>query len=94
MLFIIIIINGGGCVAVYVNQSHQRKPKKDLLIFDENVFESLFIEAMLHKKTLIVGVVFCPKGINNESYDFLTNIFQALSNNDDDCVIIGYFNRQ
>ena len=47
---------------------------------------------MLHRKTLIVGVVYCPKGINNESYNFLTNIFQALSTNNKDCVIMGDFN--
>ena len=42
--------NGDGGVAVYVNQSHQMKPREDLSIFRENVFESLFIEEMLHKK--------------------------------------------
>ena len=68
------------------------KPREDLSIFQENVVESLFIEVMLHKKTLIVGVVFCPKGINNESYYFLTNIFQTLSNNYKDCVSMGDFN--
>ena len=67
------------------------KPREDLLIFQENVVESLFIEVMLHKKTLIIGVVYCPKGINNESYNLLTNIFQTLSNNKD-CVIMGDFN--
>ena len=42
--------NGGGGVAVYVNQPLQMKPRDDLLFFEEYVFESLFIEVMLHKK--------------------------------------------
>ena len=84
--------NRGGGVALYVNKSLQIRPREDLSIFQENVVESLFIEVMLHRKTLIVGVVYCPKGITNESYNFLTNIFQALSNNNKDCVIMGDFN--
>ena len=76
--------NRGGGVALYVNKSLQIRPREDLSIFQENVVESLFIEVMLHRKTLIVDVVYCPKGITNESYNFLTNIFQALSNNNKD----------
>ena len=67
--------NRGGGVALYVNKSLQIRPREDLSIFQENVVESLFIEVMSHRKTLIVGVVYCPKGITNESYNFLTNIF-------------------
>ena len=37
-------------------------------------------------------MVYCPKGINNENYNFLTNIFQTWSNNNKDCVIMGDFN--
>ena len=37
-------------------------------------------------------MVYCPRGINDESYNFLTNIFQTLSNNNKDCVIMGDFN--
>ena len=85
------IYRGGG-VALYVNKSLQMKPGEDLTIFQENVVESLFIKVMLHKDTLIVGVICCPKGINNESHNFLTNIFQTLSNSNKDCVIMGDLN--
>ena len=84
--------NRGGGVALYVNKSLQMKRREDLSIFQENELESLFIEVMLHKKTLIVGVAYCPKGINYESYNFLPNIFQTLSINNKNCVIMANFN--
>ena len=84
--------NRGGGAALYVNKSLQMIPREDLSIFQKNVVESLFIEVMLHKKAFIVCVAFCPKGINNEGYNFLTNIFQTLSNNNKDYVIMGDLN--
>ena len=79
-------------MAVCVNKSLQMKTREDPSIFPANVVESIFIEVMLCKKTLIVGVVCCPKCINNESYNFLANLFQTLSNNIKDYVIMGDFN--
>ena len=57
--------NRGGGVALYVNKSLQIRPREDLSIFQENVVESLFIEVMLHRKTLIVGVVHYNNNNNN-----------------------------
>ena len=52
-------------MAVYVNKSLQMKTRKDLSILPENVVESIFIEVMIYIRRLIVGVVCCPKCINN-----------------------------
>ena len=60
----------------YMSINHFKLDQEKIYrFFQEYVVESLFIEVMLHRKTLIVGVVYCPKGINNESYNFLTNTF-------------------
>ena len=48
----------GGGVALYLNDKYQFKVRDDLSIFEEGLFESIFVEININEKPLILGEIY------------------------------------
>lgn len=66
----------GGGVAIFLKNNLCFKIREDLSIFEEGIFESLFIEISLSKKTYVIGEIYRPPNSNVQSfmdhYKFIT----------------------
>jgi hypothetical protein len=84
----------GGGVGIYISNEIKYKIRSDLIINDENIIESVFIEIITHKKkNIIIGVIYRPP---NSKYDLFENeINKILSKIDKEnkiCYLMGHFN--
>lgn len=59
-------IRGG--VAIYINNKYDFKIRNDLSIFEENVFESIFVELNTGSKNLVIGEVYRIPNTNEQSF--------------------------
>ena len=50
----------GGGVTIYAKNCYDFKIREDLSYFEEGIFESLFIEATLNKKQVLIGEIYRP----------------------------------
>ena len=50
----------GGGVAIYMKNSYDFKIREDLSIYEEGIFESLFVETTLDKKQVLIGEIYRP----------------------------------
>ena len=65
-----------GGVALYVNDKLQYKIRPDISIFIPNIFESIFIELIFGKKSIIVGTVYRPNSYPMADLDvFVHNMY-------------------
>ena len=83
--------NGG--VGMYISNHLEFKIREDLSIYDEEIFESLFIEIHSQKtKNKIIGIVYRPPNNKyNKFEEHLTNVLGHLNKEDKDTFIIGDF---
>ena len=65
----------GGGVSIYLKNSHDFKIRDDLSIYEEGIFESLFVEVTLDKKQVLVGEIYKPPNTDvkyfNEKYNYI-----------------------
>ncbi|KAJ8019474.1 hypothetical protein HOLleu_41089 [Holothuria leucospilota] len=84
----------GGGVGIYVKNTLKFEILSELSIFEEGVFESIFIQVK-NSCTLgnyIVGVIYCPIGVDNDvSQHSFINILSKVSNANCKCYLMGDF---
>ncbi|KAJ8039687.1 hypothetical protein HOLleu_13768 [Holothuria leucospilota] len=86
-------VGRGGGVALYINESYDYFVRPDLTIFLEGFLESLFIELVTsHRTSVLVGVIYCPTGINSDVIEKLTPVFESSEASRKGCVLMGDFN--
>ena len=85
--------NGGG-VGIYITKDMNFKLRRDLIINDENIMESTFVEIITsNKKNIVIGLIYRPP--NSKFNLFENEINQILSKIDKEnkiCYLIGDFN--
>ncbi|KAJ8049171.1 hypothetical protein HOLleu_01792 [Holothuria leucospilota] len=84
-----------GGVGIYVKNTLKFEILSELSIFEEGLFESIFIQ-FKNSSTLgnyIVGVIYCPTGADNDvSENSFINILSKVSNVNCKCHLMGEFN--
>ena len=85
----------GRGVGIYVKNSNKFKERTDLYIFEDGIFESIFIEIEnINSVKTLIGVIYRPP--NHANRDILKEkmqiILQNISTNKDPCYIVGDFN--
>ena len=88
--------NGGG-VGMYISKHLEFKIREDLTVFDEEIYESLFIKVQFQEaKNKIIGIIYRPPNNKyNKFEEHLTNILEYLNiwiRRTKDMYIIGDFN--
>ncbi|KAJ8048890.1 hypothetical protein HOLleu_01392 [Holothuria leucospilota] len=85
----------GGGVGNYVKSTLKFEILSELSIFEEGLFESIFIQVK-NSSTLgnyIAGVIYCPTGVDNDiSQNSLINILSKVSDVNCKCYLMGDFN--
>ena len=85
--------NGGG-VGIYITKDMNFKLRRDLIINDENIMESTFVEIITsNKKNIVIGVIYGPP--HSKFNLFENEINQILSKIDKEnkiCYLMGDFN--
>ena len=73
-------LNNWGGVAVYVRPGLTFVHRTDIEVFDEGVFESVFIEILDKRESYIVRVIYCPPGSDMAKFfDYMDNVFDKVS---------------
>ena len=68
-----------GGVAIYIRNNISYAVRNDLSKFIEGEFESLFIEAIIHGKTIIMDEIYrTPASYANKSVEYLENTVEKL----------------
>ena len=69
--------NGGG-VGMYISKHLEFKIREDLTVFDEEIYESLFIKVQFQEaKNKIIGIIYRPPNNKyNKFEEHLTNILE------------------
>lgn len=91
--------NIGGGVGLWISDKHEFEILKDISIFEEKIFESVFVKVKTGKKDFkIIGNVYRPPGSNLTQFNsILENIMQQLSVNPvlkkaSEIILLGDFN--
>lgn len=82
----------GGGVALYISSALVYDTRTDLSTFREGLFESTFIEVETSRSHVIVGVIYCPTGINDASFEVMSALFSSLNRENKQCFLMGDFN--
>lgn len=78
----------GGGVALFLNQHIQYKIRDDLSLFDEGVFESLFIEISLNGRCYVVGEIYRVPNSNVQVFlDHYSYIIEKVRNENKEILI-------
>lgn len=79
--------------ALYIDANHTYVRRPDLSVFFEGLIESLFVELVTSCNTsLLIGVVYCPKGVDINVIDKLIPAFESMEASHRGCIIMGDFN--
>ena len=77
-----------GGVAILVQEHITQREYPDLYIFDENTFESVFVETEIANKKCIVGEVYrVPNSLLDKFFEYYNRVLSNL--NKGDCNIVG-----
>ena len=85
----------GGDVGIYIKNSNKFKERTDLTIFEDGIFESIFIEIEnINSVKTLIGVIYQPH--NNANRDIFEDkmqiILQNITMNKNPIYIVGDFN--
>ena len=70
----------GGGVAIFVKHKFQYKIREDLSIFDEGLFESVFIEVSINNKNVVIGEIYRPPNSNiNQFIERYSNLIMKIT---------------
>ena len=78
----------GGGVAIFVKNKFQYKIREDLSIFDEGLFESVFIEASINNKNVVIGEIYRPPNSNiNQFIERYSNLIMKITDEKKEFII-------
>ena len=78
----------GGGVGIFINKRLKYKSRSDITIFNEGIFESIFLEIKSNKKNIIVGSVYRIPNTNEKLFiDKYNQIMSKLSLENKDVII-------
>ena len=78
----------GGGVGIFVNSKLKYKVRNDLIVFDEGIFESIFIELYSKNKNIITGSIYRVPNTNEKQFiDKYSNIIEKINTENKDIII-------
>ena len=69
-----------GGIGLYIRDKHSYEYRHDLSIFIPNVFESIFIELHINKKSTIIGIIYRPNTPPKADVDIFMQTMHDLQN--------------
>lgn len=79
----------GGGVGIYISSLYQPKIRTDLSVYEKGIIESIFCEATINKKKIILGEIYRPPSGRESIYIEKLNIVYEKLNGSNASVIIG-----